>query len=125
MLQRRVVMTVPATVRLSRKGWGSSRSRHARAWKVEVDGVTVGLIPNEAMVEILVEPGRHALRVRSMRFLCSAEMPFASVEGQVFGFSCHPRSLSPIIFTRWLVWLLASLIKHDLWIDLKAEADNG
>ena len=36
-----------------------------------------------------------------------------------------PAVTDPLIITRWLVWLLTSLIKHDLWIDLKPEADNG
>ena len=110
-----------ATVRLSRKGWGSSHSRHARMWKVEVDGIAVGSISNETTVEIPVEPGHHLLRVRSTRFLFSPEKPFDTAEGKVVGFSCHPRSLTPIILTRWLVWLMASLIKHDLWIDLKPD----
>ena len=94
-------------------------------WKVEVDGIAVESISNEETVELAVEPGRHTLRVRSMRFLFSPEKPFDAVEGRGVGFSCHTRSLSPLIITRWLVWLLASLVKHDLWIDLKPEADNG
>jgi hypothetical protein len=118
-------MTMPATVKLSRRGWGSSHSRRARPWKVEVDGKTVGTIPNEETVELQVEPGRHALRVRSMQFLTSPEEPFEADEGQVVGFSCHPRSLSPIIITRWIVWLLVTLVKHDLWIDLKPEVDKN
>ena len=118
-------MTTPTTVKLSRKGWGSSHSRHARPWKVEVDGKTVRTISNEETVELRVEPGRHALRVRSMRFLSSPEKPFEADEEQVVGFSCHPRSLSPIIITRWIVWLLATVVKHDLWIDLEREVDNN
>jgi hypothetical protein len=96
-----------ATLKLSRRGWGSSHSRHARPWRVEIDGMTAGTIPNEATVELRIEPGRHVLRVRSMRFLCSPAKPFEADEGQVVAFSCHPRSLSPIIITRWIVWLLA------------------
>jgi hypothetical protein len=30
-----------------------------------------------------------------------------------------------IIITRWTVWLLATLIKHDLWIDLKPEVEKN
>lgn len=55
-------MTMPTTVKLSRRGWGSSHSRHARPWKVEVDGKTVGTISNEETVELRLEPGRHAFR---------------------------------------------------------------
>ncbi len=113
-----------ATVKLSRKGWGSSHSRRVRPWIVEVDGKAAGTISNEETVELPVEPGHRALRVRSMRFLYSPEKTFDSDEGHVAGFSCHPRSLSPFIFTRWIIWLLATLVKHDLWIDLKPEVDN-
>ena len=102
----------PNSGQLSRRGWVSSHSRHARPWKVEVDGKTVGAISNEETVELPVEPGRHALRVRSMRFLSSPEKPFEADEGQVVGFSCHPRSLSPIIITRWIIWLLSTLVKQ-------------
>lgn len=117
-------MTMASTVKLSRKPWGSSHSRHARPWQVEVDGRTVGTISNKETVELQVESGRHVLRVRSMRFLSSPEKPFEADEGHVVGFSCHPRSLSPFILTRWIVWLVATLVKHDLWIDLKPEPDN-
>jgi hypothetical protein len=46
---------------------------------------------------------------------------FEVTDGQVAGFSCHPRSLTPLIFTRWTVWLLATLVKNDLWISLKPD----
>jgi ABC-2 type transport system ATP-binding protein len=85
---------------------------------VLIDGSVVGSIANEQTVEIPVAPGRHALRVQSMRYLHSPDASFEADGGQVAAFSCRARSLSPIIFTRWLVWLLASLIKHDLWIGL-------
>lgn len=112
-------MTATATMRLSRKSWGSSHSRRARTWKVVIDGRTVGSISNQQTVELLVEPGRHTLRVTSMQHLLSPEQSFEVSEGQIVGFSCHPRSLTPLIFTRWTVWLLATLVKNDLWISLK------
>ena len=60
-----------------------------------------------------------------MRFLSSPEKPFEADEGQVVGFSCDPRSLSAIIITRWIVWLPATLVKYDRWIDLKPEVDKN
>jgi hypothetical protein len=114
-------MTATATVRLSRKSWGSSHSGRARTWKVTIDGSIVGSISNQQTVELPVEPGRHTLRVRSMQHLLSPEQSFEVIEGQVAGFSCHPRSLTPLIFTRWTVWLLATLVKNDLWISLKPD----
>ncbi len=112
-------MTTAATVRLQRKGWGSSGSRRSRLWKVVIDGNVVGSIHNKEIAELPVTPGRHSLEVRSMRHLVSPEVPFEVTERQILGFSCHPRSLSPIILPRWIVWLLATLIKNDLWIDLR------
>jgi len=107
-------------------GQRSSHSEHARAWTVVIDGIVVTTISNERTLEIPVEPGQHLLRVRSTRYLFSPERSFEVVAGQVVRFSCHPRSLSPIIFTRWLVWLLISLVKHELWIALKLDdADSA
>lgn len=118
-LTRMGVMTATATVRLSRKSWISSHSDRARTWKVEIDGRIVGSIANQQTVELPVEPGRHTLRVRSMQHLLSPEQSFDVSAGHIVGFSCHPRSLTPLIFTRWTVWLLATLVKNDLWISLK------
>src|ERR1700681_1786652 len=114
-------MTATATVRLSRKSWGSSHSGKARTWQVVIDGGIVGSISNQQTVELPVEPGRHTLRVRSMENLLSPEVSFEVTDGQVVGFSCHPRSLTPLIFTRWTVWLLATMVKNDLWISLKPD----
>jgi hypothetical protein len=110
-----------STLKLSRKGWASSHSRRDRKWQVVVDGNIAGSISNAQMVELPIAPGRHALRVRSMRYLLSPQESFDAVEGQAVGFSCHPRSLTPLIFPRWTVWLLATLIKHDLWISLQPD----
>jgi ABC-2 type transport system ATP-binding protein len=107
----------------------SSHSVRARTWKVEIDGSVVGSISNQRTVEFPVKAGQHLLRVKSTRYLLSPEESFEAVAGQVVKFSCHPRALSPIIFTRWLIWFLASLVKHDLWIGLEfvntSSADIG
>jgi hypothetical protein len=123
--QSRKESTMTATVRLARKGWGSSHSVRARTWKIEIDGILAGSIGNEQTVELPVKSGRHTLRVRSFRYLLSPEQSFDAVDGQVTGFRCHPRSLTPLILTRWTVWLLASLCKHDLWISLKPDVDEA
>ena len=118
-------MAETSTLRLARTGRLSSHSNRARIWKVVIDGLVVGSISNERTVEIPVVPGQHLLRVKSTGYLFSPEESFESVEGKVVRFSCHPRSLSPIIFTRWLVWLLISLVKHDLWIGLELDNANS
>jgi hypothetical protein len=50
-------MTATATVRLSRKSWGSTHSGKARTWNVVIDGSNVGSISNQLTVELPVEPG--------------------------------------------------------------------
>ena len=56
-----------------------------------------------------------------MQHLLSPERSFEVIDGQVVGFSCHPRSLTTLIFTRWSVWLLATPVRNDLWISLKPD----
>jgi ABC-2 type transport system ATP-binding protein len=56
-----------------------------------------------------------------MPYLYSPEVIFEAAPGKVIRFICHPRSLSPLILTRWFVWLLISLVRHDLWIELKPD----
>ncbi|MGA3353492.1 MAG: ABC transporter ATP-binding protein [Acidimicrobiales bacterium] len=115
------IMTAAATVRLSRKGWGSNQSNHGRNWQFVIDGRVVGSIANAQTIEIPVEPGPHALRVRSMRLLLSPEKPFEAIEGQVVGFSCRSRARSPLFVQRSIIWLFVSLVKHDVWISLKPD----
>jgi ABC-2 type transport system ATP-binding protein len=118
-------MTNTSTLRLARSPRLSSHSDRVRIWRVVIDGVDVGAIPNQRTIEFSVEPGEHRLRVRSTPFLYSPEVVFEVVAGKVTRFVCLPRSLSPLIITRWLVWLLISLVRHDLWIELKPDNSNA
>jgi len=115
-------MSETANLRLSRKSWLSSNSTRGRTWTVLVDGSAVGSLANGSIVDIALIPGRHVVRVQSTPFLRSPEATFDALAGQVIGFLCRPRSLSPVIVTRWLFWLLISLINHDLWISLEPDA---
>jgi ABC-2 type transport system ATP-binding protein len=114
-------MTHPATVRIARRRGKLNTSRRGRAWSVLLDGIIVGSIVNEQTLDLSVEPGRHTLQLRSTRYLLSPEQSFDAFEEQIFGYVCEPRSLSPIIFTRWLVWLLISMVNHNLWISLQPD----
>ncbi len=114
-------MTHPATVRIARRRGKLNTSRPGRAWSVLLDGINVGSIVNEQTLDLSVEPGRHTLRLQSTRYLLSPEQSFDAIEGQTLGYVCEPRSLSPIIITRWLVWLLISLVNHNLWISLQPD----
>jgi ABC-2 type transport system ATP-binding protein len=119
--ERLDAMTQPATVRIARRRGKRNTSRSGRAWSVLLDGRNVGSIVNELTLDLSVEPGHHTLRLQSTRYLLSPEQPFDAYEGQTLGYVCEPRSLSPIIFTRWLVWLLISLVNHNLWISLQPD----
>ena len=114
-------MTHPATLRIARRRGKLNTSRRGRAWSVLLDGINVGSIMNEQTLDLSVEPGRHTLRLRSTRYLLSPEQPFDAFEDQTLGYVCEPRSLSPIIFIRWLVWLLISMVNHNLWISLQPD----
>ena len=118
-------MATTSTLRLARAPRLSSHSDRVRTWHVVIDGVDVGSIPNQRTLEFSVEPGEHRLRVRSTPYLCSPEVVFEAAAGKETRFICHPRSLSPLIVTRWLVWLLISLVRHDLWIELKPDNSNA
>ncbi|HEY3843581.1 MAG TPA: ATP-binding cassette domain-containing protein [Acidimicrobiales bacterium] len=109
-------------MQLTRQAWGSGRGR---TWSVLIDGSVVGSISNQETIDLPIEPGRHALRVRSMRFLLSPEQSFEAAEGQVIGFSCQSKSRHPFIAQRSIFWGLISLFKHDVWINLESqEADE-
>ncbi len=116
-------MTHPATLRIARRRGKMNTSRRGRAWSVLLDGINVGSIVNEQTLDLSMEPGRHTLRLRSTRYLLSPEQSFDAFDDQTLGYVCEPRSLSPIIFTRWLVWLLISMVNHNLWISLQPD-DN-
>ncbi len=88
-------MTTSATVKVSRESRGSNPSPNGRAWTVVIDGSVVGSIADAHTVELPVEPGRHSLRVASMRYLLSRERSFEATDGQVVEFSCHARARHP------------------------------
>jgi ABC-2 type transport system ATP-binding protein len=64
-----------------------------------------------------------------MRFLRSPKEDLSVAEGQVIGLSCRRRPRHPFIVQRSIVFLLASLFKHDVWITLTpddtVESDLG
>jgi ABC-2 type transport system ATP-binding protein len=116
-------MTTSTTLRISRSGRRSTTAPHGRPWQILLDGRDSGSITKGQTVDIAVECGPHVVRLRSTQFLLSPEESFDALDHEIVGFSCRPRSLSPIIFTRWIVWLLITLVNHDLWIGLRRD-DN-
>jgi ABC-2 type transport system ATP-binding protein len=114
-------MSVPATLRIHRKGRKGKASTSSKEWMVVLDGILAGTVATEQTLELEIEPGSHTLQVKSSSLLTSPEVSFDVVEGQVTGYSCRPRSPSPIIASRWLFWLIASLLRRGLWIGLEVD----
>jgi hypothetical protein len=69
-----------ATLKVSREtGFGIELRRGS--FDVQVDGKTVGSLDHEHSTEVVVEPGRHTLRMRRGRY-CSPERTFEALDGQ-------------------------------------------
>jgi ABC-2 type transport system ATP-binding protein len=115
-------VVAPATVRIARIG-RKSTSASKRPWQALIDGDVVVTLSDNETTDITIAPGRHAIRVAATPLLRSSDLSFDAAEGAVVGFSCRPRSPSPIIATRWLFWVLLTLVRHDLWIKLEPDDD--
>ena len=114
-------MSAPSTLRLRRVGRKSIHSSSSSKWKVLIDGDTSDTIAVDQTLDVAIEPGRHTLRVQSTALLVSPEVSFDLAEGQVIGYSCQQRSPNPIHLSRWLFWLIASVLRRGLWIGLDVD----
>jgi ABC-2 type transport system ATP-binding protein len=104
-------------------GRKANSATNARPWQVLIDGKAAATLSDRDSANITVDAGPHTLRVASTPLLRSPDLPFDAAEGSVVGFSCHPRSPNPIHVSRWLIWLLLSLVRRDLWIGLDPDDD--
>jgi ABC-2 type transport system ATP-binding protein len=86
-----------------------------------LDGDVTDTIAENQTLDVALAPGRHTLRVQFAALLVSPEVSFDLVEGQAIGYTCRPRSPSPVIPTRWLFWLIASVLRRGLWISLDVD----
>jgi ABC-2 type transport system ATP-binding protein len=118
-------VAAPATVRLTRRGRRPNSAKNAREWQAQIDGDVVATLADQETADITIKAGPHTLRVSSTPLLRSPDLSFDVAEGGVIGFSCWPRSPHPIIFTRWLFWLLFTLVRHDTWIKLDPDGGVG
>jgi len=114
-------VSAPSTLWLRRCGRKSARSSSSIKWKVLLDGDVTDTIAEDRTLDITLEPGRHTLRVQSTALLVSPEVSFDLAEGQAISYTCRPRSPSPVIPTRWLFWLIASILRRGLWISLDVD----
>jgi hypothetical protein len=99
---------VSATLRITREGFGIELRRGS--FDVTVDGHSVGSLDYGETLEVPLEPGRHALRVRVGRY-SSRDRSVDARDGQVLRFRCH----AAMVWPRYV----ASFIKPDLGISVR------
>jgi hypothetical protein len=101
---------VPATLRMTRKGFGIELRRGR--FEIVVDGRNIGSLNYGDTVETQVEPGHHTLRIRAGRY-SSRDRSFDAADGGEVSFRCHGANL-------WPVWAV-SFVMPDLAISLTRE----
>jgi len=102
---------MPATLRLTRETPFAIELRRG-VFDISVDGKTVGSIENHGTVEVPLEPGHHALRMRAGRYSSRVEA-FDVADGAVVSFRCHGALIWPTY--------VASILKPDLAISLRPQ----
>jgi hypothetical protein len=101
---------VPATLKLTHKAIGAEVRRGP--FDVMVDGERVGSVEMNRTIEVPVEPGRHALQVRSGRNSSGARA-FEAAEGETVAFRCTGKRFLPIFLASFVFPGLAlSLIRE-------------
>jgi hypothetical protein len=101
---------VSGTLRLTREGIGIELRRgRFETW---VDDQSAGSIEPHETIEIPVEPGHHALRIRAGRY-SSQDRSFDAADGEVVNFQVH----GTMIWPRYV----ASIVKPNLAISLKRQ----
>jgi len=77
-----------------------------------VDGERVGSVEMNNTIEIPIEPGRHALQVRSGRD-SSGTRTFEAAEGEIIAYRCTGKRFLPIFLASFVVPSLAlSLVRE-------------
>jgi hypothetical protein len=95
---------VPATLKLTHKSIGAEVRR--RAYDVIVDGERVGSVEMNNTIEIPIDPGPHALKVRSGRD-SSGTKTFEATEGEIVAYRCTGKRFLPIFLASFVVPRLA------------------
>jgi hypothetical protein len=102
-----------ATLKMTHKTIGVEVRRGP--YDVVVDGQRAGSVEMNDTIEIPVEPGHHALQIRSGRN-SSHTRTFEVAENQTVAFRCTGKSFLPIF--------LASFVVPSLALQLRREADD-
>jgi hypothetical protein len=100
-----------ATLHLRRDNSFLIELRRGR-FEILVDNEIVGSIESHGVVEVPLEPGRHAIRLRAGRYT-SREHSFTVADREVANFRCHGASIWPMY--------LVSIVKPDLAIAVRRE----
>jgi hypothetical protein len=101
---------VSATLKLTHKAIGAEVRRGT--YDVMVDGEPVGSVEMNNTSEIPIEPGRHALQVRSGRD-SSGTQTFEAAEGEIITYRCTGKRFLPIFLASFVVPSLAlSLVRE-------------
>lgn len=99
-----------ATLKLTHKAIGAEVRRGT--YDVMVDGERVGSVEMNNTIEIPIEPGRHALQVRSGRD-SSGTRTFEAAEGEIIAYRCTGKRFLPIFLASFVVPSLAlSLVRE-------------
>ena len=99
-----------ATLKLTHKTIGVEVRRGT--YDVVVDGARVGSVELNDTIEIPVEPGRHAVQVRSGRN-SSRTRTFEAAEGETVAFRCTGKSFLPIFLASFVVPSLALRLRRE------------
>jgi ABC-2 type transport system ATP-binding protein len=111
----------PTNLLLLREARKSGKNSHSRPWTVLLDGNVVATVTSGDTVAIDAQPGHHELRVAASALLRSPDLSIDVSERETLSFSCRPRAPHPARFSLWVIWLVASLARPGLWIDLRAD----
>jgi hypothetical protein len=99
-----------ATLKLTHKAIGAEVRR--APYDVLVDGERVGSVEMNQTTEMPIEPGRHALQVRSGR-KSSGTRTFEATDGEVVAFRCTGKRFLPIFLASFVVPSLALALRRD------------
>ena len=99
-----------ATLKVTRRGHSIYLRRSQ--FEILVDGKSVGSIENDHTVDTPLEPGHHALQIRSGRY-SSKEDSFDVADGGVVNFRCRG--------AMFLLEYVASTLKPNIAISLERE----
>ena len=103
-------LEVSATLKLTHKAIGAEVRR--APYEVVLDGERVGSVEMNKTIEIPIEPGAHALQVRSGR-KSSGTRTFEAAAGEVVAYRCTGKRFLPIFLASFIVPSLAlSLVRQ-------------